>query len=234
MPDVASMISTQRILCIKKYLDAYPAGWNFFLGFYLKNVEDKFLFQCNFGYKKLSFAIPEFYQECIATWSLLTESNPSTTEDIVNQILWNNRFICIGNKSVYSRKMSSMGLNKVGDLYDEAGMLVFNMEPLRSLLSPSNIYLLISMLDAMPPVWRNLLNSSKSSIAHFTTPFEPNSFYISWENDTIPLEKLKSKSLYNKFVSKVRTKPTARKKYEESFITDEYQLDWEKNLSYTF
>ena len=72
--------------------------------------------------------------------------------------------------------MSSMGLNKVGDLYDEAGILVFNMEPLRSLLSPSNIYLLISMLDAMPPVWQNLLNSSKSSIAHLTTPFEPNSY----------------------------------------------------------
>ena len=139
MQDVASMISTQRILCIKKYLDVCPAGWKFFLGFYLKNVGDKFLFHCNFDYKKLSVAIPEFYQECIATWSLFTESNPSTTEDIVNQILWNNRFICIGNKSVYSRKMSSMGLNKVGDLYDEAGMLVFNMEPLRSLLSPSNI-----------------------------------------------------------------------------------------------
>ena len=218
------MISTERILCIKKYLDAYPAGWKFFFGFYLKNVGDKFLFHCSFDYKKLSVAIPEFCQECIATWSLLTESNPRTTEDIVNQFLWNNRFICIGNKSVYSRKMSSMGLNKVGDLYDEAGMLVFNMEPLRSLLSPSNIYLLISMLDAMPPVWRHLLHSSKSSIAHLTTPFEPNSFYISYENDTIPLEKLKSKSLYNKFVSKVCTKPTARKKYEESFNTDEYQL----------
>ena len=152
----------------------------------------------------------------------------------MNQILWNNRFICIGNKSVYSRKMSSMGLNKVGDLYDEAGILVFNMEPLRSLLSPSNIYLLISMLDAMPPVWQNLLNSSKSSIAHLTTPFEPNSFNISYENDTIPLEKLKPKSLCNKFVSEVCTKPTARKKCEESFNTDECQLDWKRNLSNTF
>ena len=80
----------------------------------------------------------------------------------------------------------------------------------------------------------NLLNSSKSSIAHLTTPFEQNSFYISYENDTIPLEKLKSKSLYNKFVSKVCTKPTARKKYEESFNTVEYQLGWKKNLSNTF
>ena len=67
MPDVASMISTKRILFIKTYLDAYQAGWKFVLGFYLKNVGDKFLFHCNFDYKKLSVAIPEFYQECIAT-----------------------------------------------------------------------------------------------------------------------------------------------------------------------
>ena len=81
------------------------------------------------------------------------------------------------------------------------------------------------MLDAMPLEWRNLLNFSKSSIAHLTSPFEPNSFYILYENDIIPLEKVQSKSIYNKFVSKVCTKPTARKKYEESFNIEESQLD---------
>ena len=229
MPDIASMISTQRILCIKKYLDNYPAGWKFFLNFYLKNVGDKFLFHCNFDYRKLPVAVSEFYKECIQIWSSLNENNPSTTKDVANQILWNNRFICIGKNSVYSRRISSVGLNKIGDLYDNAGLLVFNMEPLRSLLSPCDMYLLISMLDAMPLEWRNLLNFSKSSIAHLTSPFEPNSFYILYENDIIPLEKVQSKSIYNKFFSKVCTKPTARKKYEESFNTEESQLDWKKN-----
>ena len=81
------------------------------------------------------------------------------------------------------------------------------------------------MLDAMPLEGRNLLNGSKSSIAHLTSPFQPNSFYIIHDNDIIPLEKVQSKSLYNKFVSKACTKPTARKKYEESFNTEESQLD---------
>ncbi|KAL9954130.1 hypothetical protein ACROYT_G041628, partial [Oculina patagonica] len=223
-----SMISTQRILCIKKYLDNYPASWKFFLNFYLKNVGGKFLFHCNFDYRKLPVAVPEFYKECIQTWSSLNENNPSTTKDVANQILWNNRFICIGKNSVYNRRISSVGLNKIGDLYDDAGLLVFNTEPLRSILSPSDMYLLISMLDAMPLVWRNLLNGSKSSIAHLTSPFEPNSFNIIYESNIIPLENVQSKSLYNKFVSKVCTKPTARKKYEESFNTEESQLEWNK------
>jgi len=60
MPDGASMISTQRILCIKKYLDAYPAGWKFFLGFYLKNVGGKFLSHCNFDYKNYQLLFLSF------------------------------------------------------------------------------------------------------------------------------------------------------------------------------
>ena len=68
----------------------------------------------------------------------------------------------------------------------------------------------------------------KSSIALLTSPFEPNSFNILYESDIIPLENVQSKSLYNKFVSKVCTKPTARKKYEESLNTEESQLEWKK------
>ena len=117
-----------------------------------------------------------------------------------------------------------MGLNKIGDLYNGAGLLVFNMEPLRSLLSLSDLYLLISMLHAMLLVWQTLLNGSKSSIAHLTSPFEPNSLNILYENDIIPLEKVQSKSLYNKFVSKVCT----YEKYEENFNTEESQLDLKK------
>ena len=102
-----------------------PAGWKFFLNFYLKNVGDKFLFHCNFDYRKLPVAVSEFYKECIQIWSSLNENNPSTTKDVVNQILWNNRFICIGKNSVYRRRISSADVNKIGDLYDNAGLLVF-------------------------------------------------------------------------------------------------------------
>ena len=182
----------------------------------MKNAGDKFLFHCNFDYKKLPVAVPEFYKECNET--LLNENNPSTIEDIVNQILWNKRFICIGKNSVYNGKLSSIGLNKVGDLYDSAGLLVLNGEPLRSFLSPSDRYLLISMLDTIPLIWQNLLNNSKPLIAYLTTPLSSNSFYISFINDIISLKKNFNRK--HKFVSKACTIPTARKKYEEVFNTE--------------
>ena len=41
------------------------SGLEMFLNFYLKNVGDKFLFHCNFDYRKLPVAVSEFYKECI-------------------------------------------------------------------------------------------------------------------------------------------------------------------------
>ena len=64
MPDIESMIKAQRVLCIKKFIENNPAGWKVFLGFYLKNVGGKFLFQCNFDFTKLPIALPDFYKEC--------------------------------------------------------------------------------------------------------------------------------------------------------------------------
>ena len=76
MPDIESMISTQRIMCIKRYLDQYPAGWKIFLDFYLKSTGGKFLFDCNLDYGKLSVAAPHFYKQCLISWSSLTHINP--------------------------------------------------------------------------------------------------------------------------------------------------------------
>ena len=36
MPNIESMISAQRILCIKRYLSSDLAGWKICLDFYLK------------------------------------------------------------------------------------------------------------------------------------------------------------------------------------------------------
>ena len=51
----------------------------------------------------------------------LNEYNPSSLSDIVNQVLWNNRFICVDSRSVYNAKLFDIGLIKIGNLYDENG-----------------------------------------------------------------------------------------------------------------
>ena len=87
MPDIESMVKAQRVLCIKKFLETYPAGWKVFLEFYLKRVGGKFLFHCNFDFKKLPIALPDFYKECISTWSSLSEDNSSSSKPETNHVM---------------------------------------------------------------------------------------------------------------------------------------------------
>ena len=164
MPDIESMIKTQRVLCIKKFLETSSAGWKFFLESYLKKVGGKFLFQCHFDFTKLPIALPDFYKECISTWSSLNEDNPSSLSDIVNQVLWNNRFICIDSRSVYSKKLFDAGLIKIGNLYDENGELKLDKEPWRSSLSQVDRFLIFRLLNAFPQEWRREFKLNRTSI----------------------------------------------------------------------
>ena len=66
----------------------------------------------------------------------LNEYNPSSLSDIVNQVLWNNRFICVDSRSVYNAKLFDAGLIKIGNLCDENGEIKSDKEPWRSSLSP--------------------------------------------------------------------------------------------------
>ena len=228
MPNIESMISAQRIICIKRYLSIDPAGWKFFLDFYLKKVGGKFLFHCNFNYTKLPVTLPEFYKECIVAWTLLNEDNPSSSSEIANQVIWNNQFICIESKSVYNSRLIDLGILKIGDLYDTWGGFKSNKEPLYSTLSPVEHFLLFSLFNAFPEEWRKILKTNKNSISSKTHDLIQTDFKLCIEGKKVNFQNLKSKSLYDSFVSKISSIPTAQKKYNEAFSTHTFQLDWEK------
>ena len=186
------------------------------------------MFHCNFDFKKLPIALPDFYKECISTWSSLSEDNPSSLSEIVNQVTWNNRFICIDSRSVYSEKLLDAGLIKIGNLYDENGEFKLDKEPWRSSLSPVDHFLIFRLLNAFPQEWRKELKLNRASIYGNTQHQNLSSFALCIDGKKKSLDKLFSKSLYEIFVSKISCKPTAMKKYEEAFNTETFHLDWEK------
>ena len=228
MPNIESMISAQRIICIKRYLSPDPASWKLFLDFYLKKVGGKFLFHCNFNYTKLRIILPEFYKECVVSWTLLSEDNPSSSSEIANQVIWNNQFICIGSKSIYNSRLIDLGIVRIGDLYDTRGEFKSNKEPLYSTLSPVEHFLIFSLFNAFPQEWRKILKTNENSISSKAHDLIQTDFELRIEGKKVNFQNLKSKSLYDNFVSKISSIPTAQKKYNEAFSTHTFQLDWGK------
>ena len=72
------------------------------------------------------------------------------------------------------------------------------------------------------------IEKNKNSISSETYDLIQTDFNLRIHGKKVNLQNLKSKSLYDSFVSKISSIPTAQKKYNEAFSTHASQLDWEK------
>ena len=78
------------------------------------------LFKCNYdiGHLNLSKCLPAFYHEIITFWQDVIASNPKSKNDVLEQIVWNNKFIKSDKKSMYLQHWHYAGILKINDLFD--------------------------------------------------------------------------------------------------------------------
>ena len=95
------------------------------LDYFLSGVGEKFILQCNFDTRKLPIYLPAFYKECLDAWATLNELSVLSYEDVVNQVIWNNKNITIGKASIFDKKLMKKGIVTIGDLLSDAGVFFF-------------------------------------------------------------------------------------------------------------
>ena len=113
MLDVQSMILSQRVMALKRLIEDYISPWKSILETFLCDIGGKFILCCNFDTRKLPVYLPDFYKECLDAWSDINTSKVVSYDDVVNQTIWNNKFILIAieSRSCYIKR-SSMELLK--------------------------------------------------------------------------------------------------------------------------
>ena len=117
MLDTESMIRTKRVICLQTFLEDYESPWKMFLGELLKPIGGNFLLHYNFEVSKRNISLQAFYRQCLVAWSELKAREPSSVHEIVNQVIWNNTFLCVDKKSVYRRDITDQGFCKIWDLF---------------------------------------------------------------------------------------------------------------------
>ena len=76
-------------------------------------------FSLNYDLKYLNLKLPTFYKDIISHWQELNKVVPTTKKDVLDQIVWNNRFITINKASVYFRNWHHAGIHKLSCLLDD-------------------------------------------------------------------------------------------------------------------
>ena len=86
----------------------------------LTNIGGLDLFKCNYDINNLNLSkhLPDFYRVIIAYWQDLIADNPRNRNDVLEQVIWNNKFITFDKKSIYHPQWRQAGILKINDLFD--------------------------------------------------------------------------------------------------------------------
>ena len=227
MLDIDSMISAKRITCLKKFLEDYQSTWKTILDKLLSPVGGRFVLHCNFHTSKLKISLPDYYKECFDAWSDLNGKTPTCYREIINELIWNNRFLCHDKKSMYRRDIVNLGFIKIGDLIMEDNSFLYGIN---SLVNPEQRFFLMSIVNSIPAEWRSFVKVSTDVLV--VDPL-PNITTIRMESDNlVPILDASSKQIYQLFLRKKQIPPTAKQK-----ITNKYPnavINWQKVYSLAF
>ena len=107
--------------------------------------------------RQIKTQLPKYYKECFDAWSGLNSSTPVTFNDIMNEIIWNNKFICIDKKSVYRNDLVNLGIVKVGDLITDNNL--FLHEDPYVPISPERFFIM-GVVHSLPSDWKTISKPS--------------------------------------------------------------------------
>ena len=213
----------------KKYIDDYVSPWKFFLDHYLGEIGGRFVLKCQFDTRKLPVALPVFYKDCFDAWSFLVKRNVATYEDVMNQVIWNNKNILSQGKSIYQQLFRNCSIVKVGDLVSKDRSFLKSEKVIRARLSPSQLFSLMGIVNAIPGEWRSIIKENTFTDPH---PFNENTFLLPVKGEIVDLLSTSSKTLYKEFCSHKATTPTAQARLNTEYPN--LSVEWKKIYSLSF
>ena len=127
MLDFEIVNNSFKVTWVRRLNNISDASWGTITLAFLSNVGGRFLFQCNFDLKFLRVNIPiALYQDVLEAWQKLVHFSPVTKEQILDEIIWDNRFIRICGFSVYYKQWHKVGVTKISDIFRGDSFLTFN------------------------------------------------------------------------------------------------------------
>ena len=113
-------------------------------------------------YKKLPIKLPRFYKECFQTFAEHFAATAVSVQSLNNNtradtIIWNNKHICVDSKLIFHHALFKEGIITLEDLVSNNNDLIVKQSLNSSLFTPTEVFLLVQVIDALPVQWWNSL-----------------------------------------------------------------------------
>ena len=182
----------------------------------VKNFETFFKYKNDVKY--LHDDMPLFYRQVLQSWYELFCIQPKSKAEILDETLWNNRFILADDRPIFYESWQRRGIMKIFDIVDQYGNFKSPIQINRSYGLNINIMQYNSLISAVPKSWLKVIQENDPFI-HSPIPFS-----LKIQNKKKEVKHLRCKDFYMEFVSKKLEAPKSTQKWEEYYYYIDF--DW--------
>ena len=218
MPDMKTMIKSVKVTWTKRLI-----GNNNFCKVAksvtkINNFNEYLSFKNDARY--ISKEIPQFYKQIFEYWFQLYSSQPISTNDILNEKLWNNKYILIDEKPVYYKTWHQHGIKIIHDIITQHGDFYKEDDLVRKYNIHVDTMAYNSLKSSIPQSWHQQMKNPTTFVAKSTE----NQILLHINMIEKPLQLLRCKDFYWEFIRKKTVQPKCISKWEESYFYVEF--DW--------
>ena len=195
MPHFPTIVQTSKIMWVKKLLSAEYGQWKE-LAFKLANVTTFDL--CCKNDAKYMYTPFLFYKQMLNSWYNFHSAEPQNKEEIMREIVWNNKFICVNKMPVLYKRWKQKGILYIGHLFSPKGKMYTCNEIKDKYHIKFNDMEYLSLARAIPKEWHRKLKQCDNVI----TPDDTNVLLNA-------VNKLNSQKVYWNLLGKITKQPTS-------------------------
>ena len=219
MIDIETYIMSLRLSWLKRLCIPDKKWWKEYFIFKLRNVGGAFFLKCNYDVSKYNFSLNTFYLELLQYWTNFKSRFDINHDD--KMIIWNNKDIEIGGKSIFNRILFAKNIITVYDLH-------FDLDNIKS-FQKVKIDFDLKSLNILQ--WSALRLQAKKIItekANLECTFRQESILdtltITMENGSFDASRAKSKDYYRLLIKLKQTPPLKMIKLKTDFSLNDEEI----------
>ena len=220
MPDIHCMIKALKLTWLKR-MTKHNNNVNATAKHILKTDDIENLLISKNHVKYLG-KIPKFYVQLLSLWHSLHNTEPLTTSDVLEEIIWDNEKILVGNKPLRNINWLKAGVCKIKDIVDDQCIL-YSKNTLKQIFKVKceDMYY-NSLIAAIPKQWLNKIKLK--TLKEIIRPTGPH-LTILINKKLVKIDELKCSDIYWSEVHKKSERPTSYEKWETEYYY--INFDWE-------
>ena len=165
--------------------------------------------------------VRKFYELLLDIYSIHNKE-PMTVEEILQEDIWFNSTILIGNKPIYNKEWDEAGIRRIQNLVE--GNSLMSQETIEQKYKVTcNILCYNGLRTAIPRCWLAKINDEIKLVEVDTHAEQPLTVII--KNNRIDVRRIKCSQLYWSEINKIMERPTCYYKWESEYFYASF--DWD-------